>query len=204
MYLPPRKTPPRLLLASSPPPPPSPFPHPPQMNVSKAAGWKALSILSVLIIRFLTAPLIVDHMACLQLEHLLLHHLLLPWFAWLADFPPYAALCWMTCISWWMGETFGPRGSVWKTSGSRERWVELQAKLVCNNSPLTYHTLPLKKHSLAKNIINVMIISTTSALMHFYKKFHTLVMKAQNIAKENEPCSHSAHFPRFFFLPPRL
>lgn len=145
MYLPPRKTPPRLLLASSPPPPPSPFPHPPQMNVSKAAGWKALSILSVLIIRFLTAPLIVDHMACLQLEHLLLLLLLHSWFAWLADFPPYAALCWMTCISWWMGETFGPRGSVWKTSGSRERWVELQAKLVCNNSPLTYHTLPLKK-----------------------------------------------------------
>ena len=169
MYLPPRKTPPRLLLASSPPPRP---PHPPQMNVSKAAGWKALSILSVLIIRFLTAPLIVDHMACLQLEHLLLLLLLLlllfhSWFAWLADFPPYAALCWMTCISWWMGETFGPCGSVWKTSGSRERWVELQAKLVCNNSPLTYHTLPLRKYSLAKNVINVMIISTTPALMHF-------------------------------------
>ena len=115
MYLPPEENasppPPRLLLAS-------PSPHPPQMNVFKAAGWKALSILSVLIIRFLTAPLIVDHMACLQLEYILLLLLLLlrlhSWFAWLADFPPYAALCWMTCISWWMGETFGLRGSVWK------------------------------------------------------------------------------------------
>lgn len=48
-----------------------------------------------------------------------------------------------------------------------------------------------------------MIISTTWALMHFYKKFHTLVMKAQNIAKENEPCSHSAHFPRLFFFAPK-
>lgn len=43
----------------------------PQMNVSKPAGWKALSSLSVLIIRFLTALLIVDHIACLQLEYLL-------------------------------------------------------------------------------------------------------------------------------------
>lgn len=57
MYFPPRKMP--------------PIPHHPQ-NVSKAAGWKALSLLSVLIIRFLTALLIVDHIACLQLECLLL------------------------------------------------------------------------------------------------------------------------------------
>lgn len=28
-------------------------------------------------------------------------------------------------------------------------------------------------------------------------------MKAQNIAKENEPCSHSAHFPRLFFFAPK-
>lgn len=71
-------------------------PQHPQMNVFKAAGWKAFTILSVLIIRFLTAPLIVDHISCLQLEHLLLLH---SQFALLADFPPYAALCWMTYIS---------------------------------------------------------------------------------------------------------
>lgn len=86
----------------------------------------------------------------LQREHLLLllhqHH---SWFAMLADFPSYAALCWMSCVSWWIEETFGPCRSVWKQVEAENVKASCRLKRTCNNSPLT---LRRKKNCLQENI----------------------------------------------------
>lgn len=59
-------------------------PHHPQMNVSQPAGWK-ITPLSVLIITFLTAPLIADHGTHLQ-PHTSSSFLLHSWFTFACRF----------------------------------------------------------------------------------------------------------------------
>ena len=83
-----------------------------------------------------------------------------------------------------------------KTSGSRERRVELQAKLVCNNSPLTYQTLPLSKKNIYNKCDDYLYNVGSYA-------FLDLGLKAQNNAKEKNksPAVTRLIFPGFSFCP---
>lgn len=170
--------------------PPSPtILHHLQMNVFKAAGWKTLSILSVLIIIFPTALLIVDNIVCLQLKYLLLLHF---WFALLADFSPYAALCWMACISWWMGTTFSPCSCVWK-NGSR---VRLQGETGMHFFTTTSRILPKTwqngLHKYDKCDIYQHLYSIR--YLHFLNIHY---LKRTKHFKTKETCSRSSHILRF-------
>lgn len=88
--------------------------------------WLEHTMLSVLIIRFLTALLIVDHIPCLQPHYLL--RCLDSWFASLADF---SSIC-STLLDGMHrlmngGEDLWPLQQCLNTSGSNESRVKLQA-----------------------------------------------------------------------------
>ena len=84
-----------------------------------------------------------------------------------------------------------------KTSGSRERRVELQAKLVCNNSPLTYQTLPLLKKYIYNKCDDYLYNVGSYA-------FLDLGLKAQNNAKEkNKSLQSLGSFSQVFLFAPK-
>lgn len=152
------------------------------------AGWRTLSIITVLIIIFPTALLIVHHIVCSQLKHLLLLLLLLHfWYALLADFSPYAALCWMACISWWMGKTFSPCSCVWRDgSGVRlpgETGMQLFTADIAYKKSLDKYD----KHDIYQQLYSIRSLHFLN--IHYLRRTKHFQTK--------EACSHSSHIPRF-------
>ena len=172
--------------------PPAGRPSPSTQERFPAAGWKALSSLSVLIIRFLTAPLIVDHAACCA--------------ARAPPAPPPLLICLAcrfspVCSTLWDGvrllmnggrDLLAPVAALenkrkpWKP---RERGYRLQP--ACNNSPLTPPPPPAPNEQPRVKIIHVIIISSsTTAGLHF-KTCTTFKIKEQNTTNKRKTTPES-------------